>query len=76
MSHLVVLSQWVIYDHPKDYPKHYVVRRWDIGRFGVMPDQKAILANSLSEARANLPPGLYRMARYQDDDPAILEVWM
>lgn len=22
------MEQWVIYDHPADYPDHYVVRCW------------------------------------------------
>ncbi len=56
----VVLTQYAIYDHPRDYPNHYVVRRWDIveGCPVPVPDQNMKVAGSLDVARLMLPAGL------------------
>jgi hypothetical protein len=65
------LVMYVIYKHPLDYPKEYVCRRW----VGETPDAEPYARGKLSEVRRALPPGLYRMPRWKNDDPAILEVW-
>mgnify|MGYP001821159241 CR=1 FL=1 len=72
-----VLTIWIIYDHPLDYPNDYVVRGWDITNQGDnMPQDKVTRHETLEEARASLPPGLYRTDPFTEDDPAILEVWI
>lgn len=63
---------WVIYDHPKDHPSHFVVRRW----IGETPDNKALLCETLEQARESLPPGLFNLGRFQQDDACILESWI
>ena len=70
------LETWTIYDHPRDYPDHFVVRRCSITREGLKPDPQAHLATSLEDARRLIPEGLYRMPRFADDDPVIVEVWI
>jgi hypothetical protein len=78
------MSMYVIYDHPKDFPAHFVVRQWKV----VGPDEVSkepqvmvardphALTDTLEEARSALPEGLYRIPRYQGDDPVITEVWL
>ena len=74
------MQQWVIYDHPVDFPEHYVVRCWVIGP-GAPPGHtgEAWLRDSLDGAReviaANYPGG-YRLNRQPGDDPVIVEVWI
>lgn len=78
MSGDVVMTQWAIYEHPDDAPRHYVVRRWDIVRGLVepRPHLEPSLADSLTAARAIIPRGLTRVGRSPDDDPTIVEVWL
>lgn len=74
------LDMWVIYDHPTDYPEHWVVRRWHVdlqapGR--IIADVDAWkLADSLHEARVSVPSHLHRIDRLTGDDPRIREVWL
>jgi hypothetical protein len=72
-----ILSQYVIYDHPRDYPEHFVVRRWDVvsGMPEPVPCGEAVLADSLEDARNAVPPGFNNIGRFANDDPVILEVW-
>lgn len=72
-----MMCQYVIYDHPKDFPDKFVVRRWDIGPGSVTP-QPGIFAeaDSLDDARDAIPAGLTRMPVFENDDPVIAEVWM
>lgn len=74
------LAMWTLYDHPLDYPDFWVVRRCFATRgssaeavpvFDVVPR----LANSLAEARALVPYGLYRFPRQEGDDAFIVETW-
>ncbi len=71
-----VLSQWVIYDHPRDYPEKFVMRRWKIGAENVLATDEMATADTLDEIRRAVPPGRYRLPRYRDDDPCIVEVWL
>lgn len=71
------LAQYVIYDHPKDFPDKFVVRKWIIGS-GVVTPQVGLFAqaDTLEEARDALPFGLNQMPVFENDDPVIAEVWM
>lgn len=69
-------EQWVIYDHPKDFPEHFVVRRWTIRLHYAIPTQSYNLATSLEDARKFIPAGLVRTLPTPDDDPVIMEVWI
>ena len=73
--HLTML-QWVIYDHPRDYPDKFVLRRWNIVANRVIPTDEIAFAKTLPEIRAKVPKHLYCMARFADDDPCIVEVWL
>lgn len=73
-----VLVQWVIYDHPSDYPQHYVVRVLGIFSGGVQFSPEVWLRPNLDQARdvitANAP-GLCRLEPSSIDHPSIVEVW-
>lgn len=66
------LPIWTVYAHPLDYPDDYVARLWlNADRTDTM-----LTAPTLAGLQALLPPGLYRMARQEQDDPVIVEIWM
>lgn len=64
---------WVVYDHPKDYPAHYVARKFE----GEMATPRVMLSRSLGSIRDRLrDEGLVQLARDQNDDEKILETWL
>lgn len=69
------LDFWTIYEGTKDYPKHFVVRRWRT-QGGRLHAQECQLFDTLAEARASLPRGLHNLGRYPEDDPVIVETWV
>lgn len=66
------LESFAIYDHPRDYPDHFVVRRW----VGDVPTCDFAIADTLDAARAEVPDGLYRIPCQIADDPVLVEVWL
>lgn len=71
-----VLSQWVIYNSPRDYPGKFVVRRWEIRPGIPIPTSDVGTADTLEEIRRMIPSGLYRLPRFDEDEPQIVEVWI
>lgn len=69
---MTAIPIWTIYDHPIDYPDHWVARLW----MNDQPTEEIRLADSLEELRNRLPPGLVCLSRHQADDPKIVEVWL
>ncbi len=78
---------WVVYDHPRDYPDHIVVRRqwayswiWPGGDHRVpvlFYDPEARLLPSIGVARGWLRSmGLTCLTRDGGDDPVIVETWI
>lgn len=77
-----ILTLYVIFRHPTDYPGKWVVRRQYIDR-DMKPDQEPhtdavplAVADTLGGARAAIPKGMYNMGRTPGDVPAIYEVWL
>jgi len=70
------LAFWVIYNKPSDYPNHFVVRRQRALPGEIVPEKLAQIAETLEEARKLIPPGLYCLGRFPDDDPVIVESWI
>jgi hypothetical protein len=67
------LTIWVVYDHPLDWPDHYVARRWD----GELPTEDLVVTFDLELLREHLADkGLARLDRRRNDDPVILETWL
>lgn len=71
-----MMEIWTIYDHPLDYPESFVVRKSIVGVNTITHTAEMFTADTLDEVRALLPPGLYRITRYEQDDPKIVEVWL
>jgi hypothetical protein len=71
-----VLPMWVIYEHPSDYPEHFVVRCVHVTAGKLVFDTACTLCPTLEDARASLPEGLLNIGRQEGDDPVIREVWL
>lgn len=70
------LHMWTIFEHPLDYPEHFVVRRFTVTRRGPVPDPYCTVVNNLIEARLCVPPDCTLFARDPRDHPSIVETWM
>lgn len=70
------LPIYCVYDHPRDYPNHWVVRIQHPLPAKVVPSLHCYLFSTLDEARAWIPPGLVHMVRNPDDDPVLTEIWL
>ena len=71
------LSQWVLYDHPSDYPDTYIARRWVVAEGAYAPTEDIIQSDDLDSLRRLMEGmGLSRIARMPEDDPKIIEVWL
>ncbi len=66
---------FTIYDHPKDAPDCFVVRRWALRGNNSYPSRPSAPRRSSKHERRSLP-GLVLMPRGPEDDPAIVETWM
>jgi hypothetical protein len=64
---------WVIYDHPADYPREFVARKW----VGEEATPEVMCAHSIGALRDALRTrGLARLDRHKTDDPVIVESWL
>lgn len=70
------LTIWTVYENPSDYPGMWVLRGFDVGTEGVRRREECAVADSLEMIRAQLPPGLARLAPIPGDDPVIYESWV
>ena len=71
------LSVWVVYDHPPDYPRHYVARRFIVNAAGQRLSTDFMYAVDIEAIRAVLRKrGLAMLARDPRDAPKIVEVWI
>ena len=70
---------YVIYERPADYPAHFVIRKWTFSHGGgndPIPSPLIGQVDTLEEARALIPNGLFRMRRDPFDDKTIVETWL
>jgi hypothetical protein len=70
---------WVIYDHPRDFPQHFVARKQVAMEGYVVASGVFLLATDLERLRERLltvQPGLVRLDRHPSDDPVIVETWI
>lgn len=71
------LSIWTVYTRPKDFPHvPFVARRHEITQRGPRPTTDVVTAETLEDVRGKLPPGLVCMARFDEDEPQIVECWL
>lgn len=67
------LVMYVVYEKPTDYPDFFVVRRWT----GLSANKIIFsVSETLDDARQTLPRGLFRLDRFNTDDPCIVETWL
>ena len=68
------LNLWVIYDHPRDFPDHYVARLHVNG----IPTESTIQASELEQLREVflVDMRLTCIRRDPSDDPVIVETWL
>jgi hypothetical protein len=73
-----MLSLFVVFDHPRDFPLHVVVREQCVTRTGQIAHRAvACLYTTLSEAMQEYRErGLHWLPREPDDDPVILGTWL
>jgi hypothetical protein len=71
-----VLTIWTIYQSHPDHPGKFVVRAYDVTSSGSVPRTETFVHDTLAEARAVVPCGLYWMNRNPVDDPTIVETWL
>jgi hypothetical protein len=65
-----VLFGWIIEQDPPEHPGKYVAR------FATtQPTIYVMLADTLAELQAMLPPGLARSPRQPVDPPDVVEIW-
>jgi hypothetical protein len=77
MSDDDALSMWTIYDHPKDFPNHYVARLYQVDKQGPRASATVVAAETLEALRRPLRNiGLTRLPRDPSDDPVIIETWV
>jgi hypothetical protein len=65
-----VLFAWIILKDQANYPGKFIARL-----VTMHPTLYVIVANTLAEVQAVLPPGLERSAREMTDPSEIVEIW-
>jgi len=64
-----------IYKSPKDYPRKYVARVFDIRPGEVHATRYVMISDDLEVLRAALPNGFSYIDKTPKDDPELVEVW-
>jgi hypothetical protein len=74
------LSMWTIYDHPDDYPDHFIAREWWVTAGRVEPSPVTVYRDEyLENVRTfvrTVAPDASRLVRNENDDPKIIESWV
>lgn len=77
LERIAPLVMWVVYDHPKDYPRDYVARQFFAGANIILATDETITAGDLDTLRRVLESkGLVKIERAMSDDPVIVETWL
>lgn len=69
------LEMWIVYDHPADYPEHFVARKWTAKAGAAVATMEYRFAKTLDEIRQAIPQGLHRFPRNEQDEPQVVETW-
>jgi hypothetical protein len=71
------LEMWTITHRPRDLPGIEYAARLHLVRAGeIQTTDRLLTAASLEALRDALPPGLFRLHRFPEDDDAIVETWL
>jgi hypothetical protein len=72
-----ILYLYTVYDHPKDYPNHFVARRFEVSGDAAGATSDMQLFDSLEEVRKLFQSwGLFCLGRSRMDEPQIVETWV
>lgn len=72
-----VLRMWTVYKHPRDYPKSFVARLFEVDADGVRPTPNIVIAATLERLQDEMMEmGLVKLMRNPNDDPVIVETWL
>lgn len=69
-----VLYIYTLYDHPRDLPDYWVIKRWIISPSAIYiqdPDYIELHKELQAAYDSMLKRGLYRLQRSPEDDPVI-----
>jgi hypothetical protein len=70
------MVQFVVYDHPKDWPDFYVVRKFETSRTPMFTSE-ILMHRELEPLQDHLARmGLVKLMPDPTDDPVILEIWL
>ncbi len=71
------MTHYAVYENPSDFPGLFVVRRWTINGMIAVPDVNEFCTGpTLESVRQQLPLGLTRLKRFENDDLVLVEVWL
>lgn len=68
----MVMPVITIYERPKDFPRKYVARLFNLAK----PTEFVVVKDTLQEIRKEIPENMVRLPRHAEDDPVILETWI
>lgn len=71
-----ILTMYVVYDHPLDFPDEFVVREWNSKLASVTAGKLVAHDASYEEVIKSIRSDFTNIGRQPDDDPAIKEVWL
>lgn len=73
----IVATTYAIYERPKDYPDHYVLRRWVVTKSGLVlaSPWPTCVSRTLEECQAAVPDGLVKVVP-RNGDPTIIEEYI
>jgi hypothetical protein len=69
------LDVWTVYRDPRDFPGKWVARLHRVTAGVSTPSSVHFVADTLDGVRALLPPGLFRLDRFELDEPHVYETW-
>jgi len=68
---------WTVYDHPRDFPKSFVARKFSVTAAGAAATSDVIISPDLTALRELMAvKGLTCLTRHPSDDPVIVETWL
>jgi hypothetical protein len=70
------LTLYTIYERPRDYPDHFVLREHHVTGDGNCPSLVACIGPSLEAVRKFVPDGTVNLGRMPQDEPQIVETWV
>ena len=68
------LTQWIVYDRPRDHPVGFIARRFEISG-SIMPTEDTLTGELEHLREAFERAGFVKIPRSESDEPQIVESW-